>query len=391
MGDLQITDVETYVVANPWKPWVFVRLETDAGIHGIAEATAHGKPETVAAAVEEMGEYFIGADPYETERLWLEMYRDEWYSRNVINATVISAIDICCWDIKGKVLDRPVVELLGGSVHGETLRGYANGWYTETGGDPAAFAAAAERVVADGYDALQFDPVGDAWERMDRRALNHSMEIVGAVREAVGPDVDLLIEGHGRFTPGMAVEVADRLAEFDPTWFEEPTPPDNVDGLRKVAAKSRVPIATGERGISKYAFRELLEETDVDVIQPDLVNTGGITEGKKIGAMAEGHHVSFAPHNPQGPVATAVCAHVDAATPNFMIQEVFEDYDVDWKGELLEDPITIEEGRVHIPEGPGLGVELDMDAVREYEYTGEDVHTINLFEKDWETRSMADR
>ncbi|MDX1747976.1 MAG: mandelate racemase/muconate lactonizing enzyme family protein, partial [Halobacteriales archaeon] len=247
------------------------------------------------------------------------------------------------------------------------------------------------RVVADGYDAMKFDPFGDAWERMDRAALNHSMEIVGAVREAVGPDVDLLIEGHGRFTAGMAVEVADRLAKFDPTWFEEPTPPDNVDGLRKVAEKSRVPIATGERGISKFAFRELLEETDVDIIQPDLVNTGGITEGKKIGAMAESHHVSFAPHNPQGPVATAVCAHVDAATPNFMIQEIFEDYDVNWKGELLEDPITIEDGHVHIPEGPGLGVDLNMDAVEEHAYTGDDVHTINLFEKDWETRSMADQ
>jgi galactonate dehydratase len=226
---------------------------------------------------------------------------------------------------------------------------------------------------------------------MNREELNHAVEIVGAVREAVGPDVDLLIEGHGRFTPGMAVEVADRLEPFDPTWFEEPCPPDNVDGLRKVAEKSRIPIATGERGVSKHAFRDLVTETDVDIIQPDLANAGGVTEGKKIAAIAEAEHVSFAPHNPQGPVATAVSAHVDASVPNFTIQEVFEDYDVDWKGDLLDEPVRIEDGRLHVPEGPGLGVDLDMDAVAEHEYTGEEDIHLDLFEEGWETRSMGVR
>ncbi|MEF8842425.1 MAG: galactonate dehydratase [Haloarculaceae archaeon] len=390
-SDLRITDVETYVVANPWKPWVFVRVETNEGYHGIAEATTHSKPRTVEAAVEEMSRYFLGADPFDTERLWLEMYRDEWYSRHVVNTTVVSAIDAACWDIKGKVLDRPLYELLGGAVNGTVLPAYANGWYTEAGGDPEAFARAAERVVEDGYDAMKFDPFRAAWQRMNREKLNDAVEVVGAVREAVGPDVDLLIEGHGRFTPGMAVEVADRLQQFDPTWFEEPCPPDNVDGLRKVAQKSRIPIATGERVVSKHAFRDLVTDTDVDIIQPDLANAGGVTEGKKIAAIAEAEHVSFAPHNPQGPVATAVSAHVDASVPNFMIQEVFEDYDVDWKGDLLDEPIRIEDGRLHVPEGPGLGVDLDMDAVEEHEYTGEEDTHLNLFEKGWETRSLTDR
>jgi galactonate dehydratase len=390
-SDLRITDVETYVVANPWKPWVFVRVDTNQGYHGIAEATTHSKPLTVAAAIEEMSRYFVGEDPFDTERLWLEMYRDEWYSRNVINTTVVSAIDTACWDIKGKVLDRPLYELLGGAVNGTNLRAYANGWYTDAGGEPEGFARAAERVVDDGYDAMKFDPFGAAWQRMDRRELNHAVDIVGAVREAVGPDVDLLIEGHGRFTPGMAVEVADKLAQFSPTWFEEPCPPDNVDGLRKVAERSRVPIATGERGVTKHAFRDLVTDTDVDVIQPDLANAGGVTEAKKIAAIAEAEHVSFAPHNPQGPVATAISAHVDASVPNFMIQEVFEDYDVDWKGDLLDEPIRIEDGRLHVPEGPGLGVDLNMDAVEEHEYEGEmDTH-INLFEKGWEGRSLPSR
>ncbi|MFB6106350.1 MAG: mandelate racemase/muconate lactonizing enzyme family protein [Halobacteriaceae archaeon] len=390
MSELRITDVETYIVANPWKPWVFVTVDTNKGVQGIAEATIHDKPETVAAAIDEMADYFVGEDPYHTEKLWLEMYRDEWYSMNVVNTTVISAIDTACWDIKGKHQDLPLYDLLGGRVHGDRLRAYANGWYTETFGDPAKFGEAAQRVADDGYTAMKFDPFGNSWERMDRETLHKAMARVEAVRDAVGPEVDLLIEGHGRFTPGMAVEVADRLREFDVTWFEEPCPPDNVDGLRKVAEKSAVPIATGERGMSKYYFRELLQETDVDVIQPDLANTGGPTEGKKIAAMAEAEHVSFAPHNPQGPVATAVAAHVTTTVPNFMIQEVFEDYDVDWKGDLLEEPIPIEDGYLHVPEGPGLGVSLNMDAVEEHAYEGgEDVHTINLFEEGWETRSLA--
>lgn len=384
-----ITDIETYIVANPWKPWVFVRVETDAGVHGIAEATTHSKSRTVVEAFDEMAGYFIGADPFDTERLVLEAYRDEWYSANLINTTVISAIDTACWDIKGKLLDRPVYELLGGAVNGTSLRAYANGWYTDTEGEPARFGAAAERVVDDGYDALKFDPFGNAWERTNRRRRNRAIETVAAVRDAVGPDVDLLIEGHGRFTPGAAVELARDLEPYDPTWFEEPCPADNIDGLRKVADRSRVPIATGERLMGKHAFADLLTQTDVDVVQPDLVNTGGVTEGKKIAAMAEAEHVSFAPHNPQGPVATAVCAHVCASTPNFMIQEVFEDYDVDWKADLLDEPIAIEDGMLQVPDGPGLGVDLDLAAVREHAFTGDNAEPMNLFEQDWETRSMG--
>jgi galactonate dehydratase len=390
VSDLEITDVETYLVANPWKPWVFVRLETNQGIDGIAEATTHDKPRTVAAAIEEMSDYFIGEDPFETERLWLEMYRDEWFSKGAVNTTVCSAIDIACWDIKGKVLDRPVYELLGGSVHGDWLPAYANGWYTETTEDPETWRRAAERVVDDGYEAMKFDPFGHAWQRMDRGELNHVVDVVGAVRDAVGPDVDLLIEGHGRFTAGQALEVADALAEFDPTWFEEPCPPDSLNSLRKVAEKSPIPVATGERMLTKHDFRDLLVETDVDVVQPDIMNAGGVTECKKIAAQAEAEHVSFAPHNPQGPVATAISTHVDAACPNFMIQEIFQTYDVEWVEDLLVDPPVVEDGRVKIPQKPGIGVELNMDVVEEHNLDDneDEVDAINLFEKGWETRNM---
>ncbi len=391
MSDVSITDVETFLVANPWKPWVFVRLDTDAGVTGLAEATTHDKPRTVAAAIDEMSDYFIGKDPFDTERIWLEMYRDEWFSKNVINTTVCSAVDMACWDIKGKLLDKPVYELLGGSVHGDRLRAYANGWYTETEGEPEGFAEAAEGVVDDGYDAMKFDPFGTAWQRMSKRDLNHAIDIVGAVREAVGPDVDLLIEGHGRFTSGQAVDVANKLDRFEPTWFEEPCPPDSINSLREVARKSPIPIATGERHMTKHDFFELVTRTEVDIVQPDIMNAGGITEAKKIAALAEADHVSFAPHNPQGPVATAINAHVDATVPNFMIQEVFQTYDVEWIDDLLKEPVEIEDGFVEIPDRPGFGIELDEDVVAEHEYSEEKVHTINLFEKDWEKREIDER
>ena len=387
MSDVTITGVDTHLVANPWKPWVFVRVETDAGVTGLAEATAHDKPRTVAAAIEEMAEYFVGRDPFETEALWLEMYRDEWFSKNLINTTVLSAIDIACWDIKGKVLGEPVYDLLGGPVHGTELRAYANGWYTEADGEPEGFARAAEQVVADGYDAMKFDPFGTAWQSMSRKEQNHAVDIVRAVREAVGPDVDLLIECHGRFSAAQAVEIARELDQFDPTWFEEPCPPDSIDSLREVAAKSPIPVVTGERHVTKHDFFELVTRTDVDVLQPDLMNTGGITEGKKIAGLAEANHVDIAPHNPQGPVAGAIYSHFCTSIPNFRIQEMFQTYDVDWVSDLLTEPLAVDDGYVQVPEGPGFGIELDMDVVEAHEYTEDAVHTINLFESDWEKRA----
>lgn len=393
MSDLTITDVETYIVACPTRPWVFVTVTTDTGIQGVGEAMAQRKPETIATAIAEMSErYVIGEDPFATEELFFRMYRDEWFSKNIINTAVISAIDSACWDIKGRYLDMPVYELLGGSVHGDTLPAYANGWLKDADSDPEGFADAAEMVVNDGYQAMKFDPFGAAWERMTRRELNRSLEKVEAVRNAVGPDIDLLIEGHGRFTPGMAIEVSEKLKEYDITFFEEPTPADSVSGLRRVSEESTIPIATGERAMTKYDARDLLAETEIDFIQTDLANTGGITESKKIASMAEAEHVTFAPHNSQGPVSTAMCVHVCAATPNFMFQEAFEEYDVEWKTDLLETPLEITDGEIEIPDRPGLGVGLDMDVVQQhnFEQHRDRVNVVNPFESGWESRSLGD-
>jgi len=391
MSDLEITDIETYGVANPWKPWVFVRVETNQDVYGLGEATLPRNPQTIMAAIEEEKPYYIGEDPFDTERLFLKMYRDRGgMMPHIVKMTVISAMDTACWDIKGKVLDQPLYDLLGGSVHGDRLRAYANGWYTNTDRDPDLFAEAAERVAADGYEAMKFDPFGAAWERLSRAELNRSVDIVRAIREAVGPDVELLIEGHYRFTPGTAIEVADRLEKFDITWFEQPTPPDNHRALKKVVEGTSIPIAA-DRSPEAGVDVDFLE-TGVDIVQPDLLYNGGVTKGKKIAGTAEAEHVSFAPHNAQGPVSTALCAHIDASVPNFMIQEVFEDYgQPDWATKLLEDPVTIEDGYIHLPSGPGLGIDLDMDAVREHAYDpdDEDIQIMNMFEKGWESRGLG--
>jgi len=380
MEDVSLVDIETYIIPNPGKPWLIVRVDTDAGVTGLAEATLHGKPKTVSAAFDEMSRYYLGKNPFNTEELFLEMYRDEIYSDNVVNTSVISAIDVACWDIKAKILDLPLYKLLGGDLHGNSLRTYANGWYSNSHDKPKEFAEAASQVISKGYDALKFDPFGDIWMTSKRKTINKAIDRVSEVRKSVGGDIDILIEGHGRFTPGQAVEIEDELRKYNITWLEEPTPPDSVEGLRKVAAKSTTPIATGERRMSKYPFRDILARTDVDILQPDLANAGGITEGKKIAALAEAEHVKFAPHNAQGPVATAMYAHLCSTIPNFMIQEVFVDND--WATELLRDPLVIEDGELMIPEGPGLGIELDLDVIKDISNSEGNVEHAQLYERE---------
>jgi galactonate dehydratase len=384
MSSVEITDVDVHLVEAPWKGYVFVRLRTDAGATGVAEATAWDKPRTVAEAVSEMSRHVVGTDPFHTERRWLQLFRDEWFSDNVVNTSAIAAFDAACWDLKGKLLDRPVYDLLGGDVQGGRLRLYANGWYENASRDPAAFADAAESVVAKGYDALKFDPFGFTRGGLSRRDRAEAIDIVAAVDRAVGPSVDLLIEGHGRFSPGTARQVASALAAYDVTWFEEPTPPEHPDALAEVAAASPVPVAAGERLTSKHGFADLIERTGVDVVQPDLCNAGGLTEAKKIAAIAEAHHLGVAPHNPQGPVGTAMAAHVCATLPNFRILESVDEFGPSWRSDLLVDSLSIADGALEVPDAPGLGVELDLDALESRRLSDGPRESNGLFRYDWE-------
>ncbi len=382
---MKITELETYVIGNPWKRWVFVKLLTSNGMYGISEATLYQESAAVVSELNEKRAFFIGKDPMRIEAIWSDWYRDS-FARNssAVSITALSAVEVACWDLVGKELGCPIYTLLGGAIRNR-VKIYANGWYTYVT-SPEDFAAKASKVVEMGYRALKFDPFGTSYMSVDHVQINCAIKKIQAVREAVGDDVDLLVEGHGRFTPESAIRIAKLMEPFHPRWFEEPVPPEDLEALLGVKNKTMIPIATGERLVTKYAFAPLLDRHAVDIIQPDIVNTGGILEAKKISAMAESHYVTVAPHQAEGPLATATCLQLDACIPNFEIQESFDEFDVGWRRELLTSEYQITDGQMSIPDRPGLGIDLNMKAVGTH--LAKEVTDFNIFNEGWENRNL---
>ncbi|WP_435320942.1 mandelate racemase/muconate lactonizing enzyme family protein [Haloarchaeobius sp. TZWSO28] len=381
MSDLRITETELYVLGRDEtgrKPLVFVRLVADDGTTGLGEVPIRPDKHEVLPLLASMADSLVGTDPFETERLLTGHGSFAATPNTLLASTIRGGLDIACWDLKGKYLGCPVYELLGGAVDGRTIPVYANGWYADramttdeyrhTGRDPAQVAEAARAVVDRGYDAMKIDPFGPGGVRMSRAERNRSVEIVAAVRDEVGPDVDLFIEGHKLFTTAGAIEMASLLEPYEPGFFEEPTPPD-LGALESVAATSAVPIATGETLPSHRSFAPLLAETRVSVVQPDAIVTGGVTELRKVAALASAHNVSFAPHNSNGPVSTAVAAQVAVTAETFTIQETFQDFvPHDWHERAVEDPLDIVDGELTVPDRPGIGLTLDLDELEDFRY-----------------------
>ena len=386
MSDLTIMDVDTHLLEGP-RPWLLVRVETDAGVTGIGEVP---RKRHTPADVERLAERLVGADPFETERLFGAGGALGAAPNDVFTTTITGGLDMACWDVKGKHLGVPVHELLGGKVRSE-LRAYANGWDFDArsvvdryhdGEDAASvlpdvkaeITDAAVGMVEAGYDALKFSPV--QWGRgstTSRRELDCALAVVEAVAESVPSHVELLVEGHKRLSTDKAVTAARRLERFDPGFYEEPVPAE-LEPLRRVADQSPVPIATGESFVTHRGFADLLSRSDVRVVQPDVGRAGGITELLKIANMAAAERVGFAPHNAAGPVMTHAAVHVGAASPAFMIQETFEAaFHPDWSEELLVDPLDIGDGMIAVPDRPGLGVELDETVLEEHEIGVEDL------------------
>lgn len=380
---LRITHVETFVVGTKWRNLLFLQVHTDQGLVGVGEATLEWKERAVEALIQEFDKrYLRGADPFQIESLWLRMYRDEFWRGGPVVTTAISGIEIALWDLKGKALGVPVYQLLGGPVR-ERVWAYANGWYVGER-TPEAFAAGARGVVERGYTALKFDPFGSADREVPRQEKLRSIAIVEAVRDAVGPDVEVLIECHGRFSPATAIEFARELERFRPFWYEEPLPPENVDALARVASQVRIPIATGERIYTKYQWWEVLRRGCVDIIQPDILHCGGILEAKKIAAMADACYLAAAPHNPVGPIGTAVAVQLAACTSNHLIQESFDDFDMPWRKELVRGALSVEGGTFLVPDRPGIGVELNLEAIREHPPV--EGAFLPMWETEWEKR-----
>jgi galactonate dehydratase len=380
---MRITDVRTWLVGNPWKNWLFVRVETDEGIHGVGEGTLNALTRTVGTAIDELRAQYIGLDPTRIELLLQRLIRDPYSEGGQLHMTAAAAIEVACWDIIGKSVGLPVHALLGGRMR-DRVPVYANGWY-RVARSPETFAQAARDVVARGYGALKFDPFGAAWRAQTRREEDLSVDIVAAVRDAVGRDVELMIEGHSRFSVATALRIADRLAPFRPTWFEEPVPHQHIASMVEVAHRSPVPIATGESFSSTHQFAELLAHDAVHILQPEPLSLGGIWRARQVAAMADAHYAMVAPHNAQGPVCGAISVQLGACVPNFLVMETFDEFNVAWARELVDHPLEVVDGSVEVWDRPGLGIDLDWERLDDHPY--EPQHWLPLFGTGWELRT----
>jgi len=356
---MKITNIKTFNVFTYRTNFVFVKIETDEGICGIGEGTLEYKENALLGAIEDIKRVLIGRDPLCIELINYELYRDSYWRLGPVLQSAISAVDMALWDIKGKKLGVPVYELLGGKVR-DSIPMYANGWFSGAK-TPEDFAEAASRAKKLGMKALKWDPFGKAYMYLDKKDFIRSIETVEAVRGAVGNEVELLIEAHGRFDIATGVKIANALKPFDPYFLEEPTPPDSYEAIAEVRKKSPVPIAGGERLYGVQQVRQYLEMGCVDYIQPDISHSGGISALKKIAAMTDAYYVALAPHNPSGPVANAATLNIAACTPGFRILEIMMT-DVSWRKDLTTEKVIFDDGNIFIPDGVGLGLELNEDA-----------------------------
>lgn len=362
---MKITAVKTFVCNAFRTNFVFVKIETDSDIHGWGEATLEYKEPTVVAAIHDLEYYLIGKDPQNIEAFRHDCYRDAYWRGGPVLMSALAGVEMALWDIKGKALGVPVYQLLGGKVR-DAVPAYVNGWFSPAK-TPEEFAEKVIQVRDNGFTACKWDPFGKAWLQISKKDLATTMECVRQVAAAAGNDVDLLIEGHGRFDIPTAVKIARQLEEFDIFWFEEPIPPDDKEGLAEVKRRSRVPIAAGERLYNRYEYRQFFDLSCSDYIQPDISHAGGLMELRFLGAEAEARHIGFCPHNPSGPVANAATLQLAACVPNFVKLEMMMT-DVPYRADICDEQLTVENGCVVIPERPGLGIELNEKEMEKYPF-----------------------
>ena len=364
---MKISSYELFLVPPHW---LFLKITTDDGIVGWGEPVIEGKAATVKTAVDELMGNLIGKNPMNIEDHWNMMYRSGFYRGGPILMSAIAGIDQALWDIKGKFYNAPIHQLLGGKAR-DKMRVYS--WI---GGDrPAEVGVAAQKMMASGFTAVKMNATEELQYVDSFEKINQAVERVAIVREAVGKHFDIGIDFHGRVHKPMAKILAKELEAFHPMFIEEPVLPENNEALREIANHVAIPIATGERMFSRWQFKNILQDGYVDIIQPDVSHAGGITECKKIISMAEAYDVAAAPHCPLGPIALAACLQVDATCHNAFIQEqslgIHYNQGSDLLDYLLEKNVfNYENGFVKIPEGPGLGIEINEDHVRKLAATG---------------------
>jgi len=359
---MKITDYQTYAVCAGYRNVIFVKVFTDEGLWGVGEATLEWKTNATLGAFEDLRPYVIGMDPERFEWLFYECYRQSYWRVDPCTLSALSAIEMACVDITGKKYNMPAYQLFGGKIH-DKIKIYTNGWSRDAK-TPEGFADRAREAVENGAKALKWDFFGSSYLTISSEALNRSVKIMAAVREAVGPDIDLLIEGHGRFNPFSALKIAKEMVPFKPFFFEEPVIPDIIEDTVYVHDNSPIPIAAGERLLGKNMFRELIARKGADFLQPDVIHVGGMNELKKIGVMAEVQHIQFAPHNPGGPIATAATAHICATLSNFEFLEMI--IDVPYRTDISTEKLVIEDGYLILSEEPGLGIDIVPEECAKY-------------------------
>jgi len=359
---MKIVDYKTYAVHAGYRNLIFVKVFTDEGIYGVGEATLEWKTNATLGAFEDLRPYVIGADPTRIEHMFYECYRQSYWHTDPCTLSAVAAIEMACVDITGKKYNIPAYQLFGGKMR-DRIKVYWNGWWGRAK-MPDEYAARAKRAVEKGAKALKWDFFGDSYMTITYEALDRAIRIMAAVREAVGPEIDLLIEAHGRFNLRTALTVANELAPYKPFFIEEPVIPEVAEDTIEMHKRSPVPIATGERLFGKAMFRELISRNGVDYVQPDLIHVGGMNELKKIGIMAEAHNIQVAPHNPSGPVATAAVIHVCATMPNFESLEMMND--APYRGAISTEKLVLEDGYLVVPDTPGLGIDIVEDECAKY-------------------------
>jgi len=345
--------------------WTFIKVETDEGLYGWGEASLGTQEMALKGCVEDLKRLIVGRNPLEIEKMRFEVYRDIYWKGGPVLMSAISGVEMAMWDIVGKYFNTPVYNLFGGKMR-DRVKMYANGWFSGSK-DPENFAKKAKETVALGVKALKWDPFGKAHMTLTKEEMHNAVEIVGAVREAVGDKVDLLIECHGRFNPTTALQISRELEQFKPFCLEEPCVPDNNDSTAYVRNRSNIPIAGGERIYSKYEFQDYFDKGCVDLVQPDVFHTGGLAEGKKIAAMAEARHIPISFHNPSGPVSNAAILQLAATVPNFVIHEIMLT-DGSFRKEVTNEEVVYSNGMIKIPDKPGLGIDVNEDVVLAHPY-----------------------
>lgn len=370
---MKIVDVRTVIVDGGFRNWVFVLVDTDDGLTGYGECTLEGREMAVAGAVQDFRRHLVGEPADNIRRLRRHLSRHGYWESGPVISSGIGGIEMALWDLLAKSLGRPLASILGGAVR-ETIPVYSNAWYFGAA-SAAEFAECARRTVALGYRGLKFDPFGVADFTIDEQELSRAVERVEAVRDAAGPDVSLMVEGHGRFGVESALRVVAHLAALNVRFFEEPTPPGDHAAIARVARASSVPIAAGERAYDLRDCQRLIN-AGVSVLQPDVIHIGGTSAMVAAAELCDASSVSFAPHNASGPVATAATLQLAALAPTLLMQEMFAPLDIDWKDRVAVPAVQIVDGHVRPPDGPGLGISLDGPEMALHPYL---VRDLNLF------------